>query len=652
MTSLALINELIGLPANASEHGYQIDHIIEFCHWFMGALFLGWSAFFLFVLWRFHKGRNPVANHDGVTSGISTHLEFAVVLIEAVLLVGFAIPLWAKRVNAFPENKDAILVHAIGQQFNWNFHLPGPDGVFGRRELALVSNSNAIGLDSSDPAAKDDIVVLGELHVPVDRTVIIDVSSKDVIHNFCLPDMRIAQDAIPGQVIPMWFRPIKTGTFEVVCGQLCGLGHYAMKGTLVVDTPEEYQAWLKERVELSGNQTAPSAPQPPPADRRSSQPPAPCRRRALRRQPTPAADKNGDRRRAGIIPQTMRTPAADTNPFLHRFAWFTAGATLLLICSGGMVTSKGVGLAVPDWPTTFGYNMFFFPVSKWVGGIFFEHTHRLIASVIGFLSIILAIWLAFSKADRWIKILGWASLGAVVLQGILGGLRVTLLKDQIGIFHACLAQAFLALLVIIALATSPIWRRLSRFGGAVPRRSLAILALVISGLIYGQLALGATMRHQHRDLAILDFPLAYGQLVPATDSATIARINQARDAQALSDVSAGQIWLQMAHRLLAALIGLAIAVFWLLIRREKTVISFLRNLTDLWLGLVILQIALGAWTIWSNKAADIATAHVAVGAITFAVAIVISATFLRLRHVTAEASPTVPTSNLAEAGAT
>jgi len=348
----------------------------------------------------------------------------------------------------------------------------------------------------------------------------------------------------------------------------------------------------------------------------------------------------------------MRTPATKTNPFLHRFAWVTAAATLLLICSGGMVTSKGVGLAVPDWPTTFGYNMFFFPVSKWVGGIFFEHTHRLIASVIGFLTIILAIWLAFSKVDRWIKILGWASLGAVVLQGILGGLRVTLLKDQIGIFHACLAQAFLALLVIIALATSPVWRRLLRFGGAVPRRPLAILALVISGLIYGQLALGATMRHQHRDLAILDFPLAYGQIVPATDSATIARINQVRDSQALSDVSAGQIWLQMAHRFLGALIGLAIAVFWLLIRREKTVISFLRNLTNLWLGLVILQIALGGWTIWSNKAADIATAHVAVGAITFAVAIVISATFLRLRHVIGEASAAVPITNLAEAGAT
>ncbi|MBA3609426.1 MAG: hypothetical protein H0W43_13120 [Chthoniobacterales bacterium] len=161
----------------------------------------------------------------------------------------------------------------------------------------------------------------------------------------------------------------------------------------------------------------------------------------------------------------MRTPAADPNPFLHRFAWFLVGATLLLICSGGMVTSKGVGLAVPDWPTTFGYNMFFFPVSKWVGGIFFEHTHRLIASLIGFLSIVLALWLAFSKTARCIKTLDWVSLGAVILQGVLGGLRVTLLKDQIGIFHACLAQAFLGLLVVIALATSP--------AGAGSRRTMA-----------------------------------------------------------------------------------------------------------------------------------------------------------------------------------
>jgi cytochrome c oxidase subunit II len=266
MSSLALINELIGMPPNASEHGYQIDHIIEFSHWFMGALFVGWSAFFIYVLLRFRRSRHPVADHEGVKSGISTHLEFAVVLIEAVLLIGFAIPLWAKRVNSFPEDKDAIVVHAIGQQFNWNFHMPGPDGVFGRRDVSLVTNSNPLGLDPSDPAGKDDLVVLGELHVPKDRPVIIELSSKDVIHDFALPHMRIAQDAIPGQLIPMWFKPIKTGNFEVVCGQLCGLGHYGMKGMLVVDEPAEYQAWLKEQAALAAPPTPPAPTDHPPGE--------------------------------------------------------------------------------------------------------------------------------------------------------------------------------------------------------------------------------------------------------------------------------------------------------------------------------------------------------------------------------------------------
>jgi cytochrome c oxidase subunit 2 len=266
MSSLALINEWLGQPPNASEHGYQIDHILEFSHWFMAALFVGWSLFFIYVLLRFRKGRHPVADHQGITSGISTHLEFSVVLIEAVLLVGFAIPLWAKRVNQFPEAEDTILIHAVGQQFNWNFHLPGPDGQFGHRDIYLESNSNPVGLDSKDPAAKDDIVVLGEVHVPVNRSVIIELSSKDVIHNFCLPHMRMAGDAIPGSLIPMWFKPIKTGSYEVICGQLCGLGHYSMKGTLVVDEPAEYQAWLKERAELSGTQTAPPPTARPPGE--------------------------------------------------------------------------------------------------------------------------------------------------------------------------------------------------------------------------------------------------------------------------------------------------------------------------------------------------------------------------------------------------
>ncbi len=274
MTSLALINEFLGQPPNASEHGYQIDHILEFCHWFMGTLFIGWSLFFIFVLIRFRKGRHPAADHAGVRSGISTHLEFSVVLIEAVLLLGFAIPLWAKRVNEFPPTKDAIVVHAVGQQFNWNFHLPGPDGQFGRRDVRFVTNSNPLGLDPNDPAGKDDIVTLGELHVPVDRVVIVELSSKDVIHNFCLPHMRIAGDAIPGSLIPMWFKPIRAGSYEVVCGQLCGLGHYGMKGTLVVDTPEDYQAWLKERAELSGTQNAPAPGRQPPGGAPATEKPA------------------------------------------------------------------------------------------------------------------------------------------------------------------------------------------------------------------------------------------------------------------------------------------------------------------------------------------------------------------------------------------
>jgi cytochrome c oxidase subunit 2 len=260
MNSLALINELLGQPPNASEHGYQIDHILEFCHWFMAALFFGWLAYFIFVLIRFRRSRHPVADHHGVKSGISTHLEFSVVLIEAVLLLGFAIPLWAKRVNQFPDTHDAILVHVIGQQFNWTYHLPGGDGQYGRRDPFLVTNQNPVGLDYNDPASKDDIVVVGELHVPVNRPVIIELSSKDVIHNFDLTNMRIAQDAIPGSIIPMWFKPIKTGTYEVICGQLCGLGHYSMKGSVVVDSPEDYQNWLKERADYTKN--SPQAPAP------------------------------------------------------------------------------------------------------------------------------------------------------------------------------------------------------------------------------------------------------------------------------------------------------------------------------------------------------------------------------------------------------
>ena len=320
--------------------------------------------------------------------------------------------------------------------------------------------------------------------------------------------------------------------------------------------------------------------------------------------------------------------AAQTNPWLRRFAWLLAALTLLLICSGGMVTSKGVGLAVPDWPTTFGYNMFLFPVSQWVGGIFFEHTHRLIASAVGFLTIILSVWLWRAETRCWLRWSGVAALGAVVLQGVLGGLRVTMLKDHIGIFHACLAQAFFGLLIVIALALSDTWR-LAVVSNL--RSSTARIAIAATALIYLQLGLGATMRHQHRDLAILDFPAAYGKAIPDVSAGALSAINQWREARALSEVTAGQIWLQMAHRFVALLIAAAVITFWLVIRRSASAAAppALRTLSTWWLLLLALQITLGAWTIWSNKAADIATAHVAVGATMLAFGVAISAVALR-----------------------
>jgi cytochrome c oxidase assembly protein subunit 15 len=326
----------------------------------------------------------------------------------------------------------------------------------------------------------------------------------------------------------------------------------------------------------------------------------------------------------------MRAEYTTSGRWLNRFIWALAGLTLFLISSGGMVTSKGVGLAVPDWPTTFGYNMFLFPVSQWVGGIFYEHSHRLIASAVGFLTIILAVWLWRAEERKWVRVLGFVALGAVIVQGVLGGLRVTMLKDQIGIFHACLAQAFLALLVFIAVVRSRAWN--------MPRESRATsvpvwLAVATTVLIFVQLALGATMRHQHRDLSILDFPLAYGQVIPDVSAERLAAINAWRDAQALSNVDASHIWLQMAHRFGAVLVTIGLLWYRWALRRTAAPARPLLTLSSFWVFFLALQVTLGAWTIWSNKAADIATAHVAVGAVLLALGVSIVAISRRVSAV-------------------
>jgi cytochrome c oxidase assembly protein subunit 15 len=317
--------------------------------------------------------------------------------------------------------------------------------------------------------------------------------------------------------------------------------------------------------------------------------------------------------------------------WLNRFAWFLCVAALLLICSGGMVTSKNVGLAVPDWPTTFGYNMFLFPVSKWVGGVLFEHTHRLIASAVGFLTIILAIWLWRSESRRWVRNLGLIALAGVILQGILGGLRVTMLKDQIGIFHACVAQAFLALLIVIAIVTTNFWQSLRRISiNPTKFAPIRALATAITIAIYVQLALGATMRHQHRDLSILDFPTANGGWIPDTGANALVKINAWRDARGLSEVDAFQIWLQMTHRFVALLIAIGVIAFCSRVWKDARQVSALKRLSNWWVAFLLVQLTLGAWTIWSNKAADIATAHVAVGAVMLSFGVSITAICWRL----------------------
>jgi heme a synthase len=305
------------------------------------------------------------------------------------------------------------------------------------------------------------------------------------------------------------------------------------------------------------------------------------------------------------------------NPWLNRFALFTAIATLALIALGGLVTSHNVGMAVPDWPTTYGYNMFLFPISKWAGGIFYEHTHRLLASAVGFLTAILAVWLWVRESRAWLRWLGIVAFYAVALQGVLGGLRVTLHNDSIGIFHAALAQSFFVLLCAITLCTSRWWVNLSStFTPAADHQGLRRLLLLVTLFIFGQLVLGATMRHQHAGLAIPDFPLAYHKIWPPMDPVSVAVYNQQRvDVADANPITAFQIGLQMAHRLAALLIFCSVALCAWFTRRYLGERHPLAKFSLVWVGLIILQIILGAATIWSNKAADIATAHVVVGAL-------------------------------------
>jgi len=314
----------------------------------------------------------------------------------------------------------------------------------------------------------------------------------------------------------------------------------------------------------------------------------------------------------------MNAKAQNKNdPWLHRFAVLTAVITFLLLGIGGLVTSHEAGMSVPDWPTSYGYNMFALPIKFWKGGAFFEHSHRLLASGAGLLTTILAVWIWLKDSRKWMKWLGVIAFLLVVAQGVLGGLRVTLKMDGLGVIHGVVAQSFFILMCAIALFTSRFWGKWSAGEKmfCVPC-GLRMLVLATTVLIFCQLVLGATMRGRHAGLAIPDFPLAYGKIWPDTSADAVARYNAVRmDVISENPITAFGIILQMVHRIVALAVFVLVAAGARQSWRRLGGKNPLTKLAVFWLALIVCQVALGAWTIWSNKAADVATLHVLVGAL-------------------------------------
>jgi cytochrome c oxidase subunit 2 len=250
-----------GLPPQGSAHAPAIDFVLGLEHWGILVLFGFFFAYFVFALVRFRAGANPKASYEGMKSHWSMYVVLAIAVAEGALLVAFELPEWNERINHLPSPDEATVVRVVAEQFAWNVHYPGADGTFGRTDVNLVSSDNPLGLDRRDPAARDDITAINQLTVPVNHPVLIHLTSKDVIHSFTVYEMRVKQDAIPGTDSPVWFVPTVTTAdmrlrlarpdfeYEIACSQLCGLGHYRMRGFLNVTTDAQYQAYLAEETQ-------------------------------------------------------------------------------------------------------------------------------------------------------------------------------------------------------------------------------------------------------------------------------------------------------------------------------------------------------------------------------------------------------------------
>lgn len=254
------------LPPVASDHGAGLDRVTIWVHVLMGVLFLAWGAIFVYSLWRFRASRQP--DGDAGAAAISkapskrwpTLAEVAIVVVEAAILLGLSIPLFSARLGEDVDDDGAVEVRVVAQQYAWNVHYPGPDGEFGPTSPQRVDEeTNPIGLDRDDPRGADDVVLINQLHLPVDRVAALRLSSKDVIHAFSVVEMRVKRDAIPGSITTVTFRPTVTNedmgrrlglddpsayVYEIACAQLCGLGHARMRGFLTVHTQASYDAWM------------------------------------------------------------------------------------------------------------------------------------------------------------------------------------------------------------------------------------------------------------------------------------------------------------------------------------------------------------------------------------------------------------------------
>lgn len=307
----------------------------------------------------------------------------------------------------------------------------------------------------------------------------------------------------------------------------------------------------------------------------------------------------------------------NSSPWLHRFAVLTVCATFFLIIAGGLVTSTDSGLAVPDWPLSYGQIM-----PPMVGGIFYEHGHRMVATAVGMLTVILAFWLWRKDGRRWARNLGWIALATVITQGVIGGITVlTLLPPPVSVAHATLAQSFFCLVIFIAMITSGRWG-----DPAVEMESITRtrkLALAVTAVIFLQLVLGAVMRHTYSGLAIPDFPLSYGHWLPPLDPGTMPSINQMRIWDDLAPVEFNQIWIHFAHRIGALLVTVVLlANAWHVLTTYRKE-SRLREPAIVLLTLLVFQILLGVLTVWTGKHVEVATAHVATGALMLGFSVVL-----------------------------